>query len=214
MKHFHFVAAAVAVAFVFAQSAGAQDEVGSKYIGFNIGQANADDYCGNAAACDDEDTGAAFYGGYNLHENFAIELGVASLGDFISSGTIRGTSTFAELQDEFGTIYVGGASKIKANDRVVLFGKAGVHWWSTESKIDTSAVTYTLKDNGINLFYGIGGQVALPPSDKYKLVLEYQVFQVRDAHKGQVLTFDRNTIGIAGIDNDIKQLSLGLTWTF
>jgi len=106
MKHFHFVAVAAAVAFTFAQSAGAQDAVGSKYWGASIGSSEVDDHCDGIATCDSEDTGLAVYGGYNFHENFAAEYGFAYLGEAIR--TTRAQTTSGDLTPTFTQRSDGG----------------------------------------------------------------------------------------------------------
>jgi len=217
MKHFHFVAVAAAVAFTFAQSAGAQDAVGSKYWGASIGQSELDDYCDGVAICDGEDTGLAVYGGYNFHENFAAEYGFAYLGETTRTGralTTSGDRTPEFTQtDDVGSLFGVGVGKINVNERVALFGKAGLHYWNAESTFTSSSGSHVIEDNGIGLLYGVGGQVTLP-NDKIKLVLEYQIFKLKDVYKGQTVRIGGSLYGTSGSDADIKQLRVGFLYTF
>jgi len=70
-----------------------------------------------------------------------------------------------------------------------------------------------VEDNGIGLLYGVGGQVTLP-NDKIKLVLEYQIFKLKDVYKGQTVRIGGNLYGTSGSDADIKQLRVGFLYTF
>jgi len=217
MKHFHFVAVAAAVAFTFAQSAGAQDAVGSKYWGATIGSSEVDDHCDGIATCDSEGTGLAVYGGYNFHENFAAEYGFAYLGEAIRTTRAQTTSgdltpTFTQKSDG-GSLFGVGVGKINLNEKIGLFGKAGIHYWNVESAFTSSSGSHVVEDNGIGLLYGVGGQVTLP-NDKIKLVLEYQIFKLKDVYKGQTVRIGGNLYGTSGSDADIKQLRVGFLYTF
>ncbi|MDD9851562.1 MAG: outer membrane beta-barrel protein [Gammaproteobacteria bacterium] len=210
MKLFRFVAAAAAVTLAFAQGVGAQDEAGGKYIGFSIGQSEIDGYCDGFTVCDGKNTGAAVYGGYNFHKNFAMEVGLAYLGE--SRRTVPFNSIAVTQRNEIATFYAAGVGKINASETVTLFGKAGVHRWNIESGY-TNITPSTLEDDGIDFHYGIGGSASLP-NDKIKLVLEYQVFRVTDVYQGRIVTIGNQTGAVAGSDRDIKQFNIGLTYTF
>lgn len=217
MKHFHLMAAAVAVALAFVQSAGAQDAIGSKYWGASIGSFELDDYCDGVDTCDGESTGLAVYGGYNLHENFAAEYGFSYQGETTRTGRAQTTSgdltpPFTQ-RDDIGSLYVVGVGKINVSEKISIFGKAGIHYWNAESTFTSSSGSHVIEDNGISLLYGVGGQVSLP-NDKIKLVLEYQIFKLNDVYKGQTVRIGGNLYGTTGSDADIKQLSIGFTYTF
>jgi len=188
MKHFHFVAAAAAIAFTLAQSAGAQDAVGSKYWGASIGSSELDDYCDGVDTCDGEDIGLAVYGGYNFHENFAGEYGFAYLGETTRAGRARATSGDITppltQRDDVGSLYVVGVGKINVNEKISLFGKAGIHYWNAESTFTSSSGSHVIEDNGISPLYGVGGQVSLP-NDKIKLVLKLEFNQQVQLHRSE-----------------------------
>jgi len=217
MKYPHPMALAVAaVTFLLMPVAVAQDGAGTWYVGFSIDNVQVDGYCDSRTACDDETTGETIYGGYNLHENFAVEIGSGGLGE-PEDTTVYDTTNFGDFtlaqKHELKTFYGAVVGKINVNERFSLFGKAGVHRWDVESGLTINNST-TIQDDGVDLFYGIGGQVSLSPGNEWKVVAGYQIFKLSDAYKGQVVTLDRIPIGSAGTDRDIKQLSLGLTYTF
>jgi len=139
----HFMAA-FAVALTFAlQSANAQDDVGRFYLGGNIGQVEADDFCVSdgtidgitfTTSCDDKDTGAKLYGGYNIHKNFAVEIGYIDFGESqitISNvdRVVRGRTTTKESTNSF---FFAGIGKIHVHPKVSIFGKIGLHRWDAE----------------------------------------------------------------------------------
>lgn len=55
------------------------------YLGGKIGQTWLDDSCKSGRQCDDESFGGGIYVGYDLFDNFAVEVGYDYLGDFESS---------------------------------------------------------------------------------------------------------------------------------
>lgn len=217
MKYSHSAAFCVAVVtFLFTPAATAQDEAGTWYVGFSVDNVQVDGYCDTRTACDDETTEKTIYGGYNFHENFAVEIGGGGLGESGDS-TVYDTADFGDFtlvqRNELETFYGAVVGKINVSERFTLFGKAGAHRWDVESRLAINAST-TIQDDGVDLFYGIGGQMSLPPSNKWKVVMGYQIFKLSDVYKGQVVVLDRIPLASAGTDRDIKQFNIGLTYTF
>jgi len=215
MKNLFMATFVVAFTFTLSQPAGAQDDVGRWYIGGSIGQTKVDDYCDSSAIvtvrnCSDTDTGLAIYGGYNLHENFAVEGGYIDFGEV--TATFRINSADAINKDELWSLFGAGVGKINVGERVTLFGKAGLHRWTADKTL-TNANPMGFDDDGVDLFYGIGGQVSLP-GDKFKIRLEYQIFKVGDPYEGEVFSIGGSAYEFVGNSTDVKLLSIGLTYTF
>ncbi|MDD9800685.1 MAG: outer membrane beta-barrel protein [Gammaproteobacteria bacterium] len=215
--------AAFVVAFTFAlQPANAQDDVGRWYLGGGIGQSEEDDYCDGSSTlalgsgritvtnCDGKDTGVKLYGGYHFHENFSVEGGYADFGETKGGGIIDGTfqtstgsRTFNNdpftVKEEASSLFGAVVGRINVRPKVTLLGKIGVHRWDYELT-PGGAATIPSSDNGVDLFYGIGGEVAPFPNEKIKLRAEYEMFKLDDVNDTA--------------DGDISLLSLGLTYTF
>jgi len=209
--------AALVVAFTFAltQPANAQNIGGDRYIGFSIGETELDDACESGAtvtvtSCDDKDTGFAIYGGYNFHENFGVEGGYIDFGEAKVTATLN-NATFTG-KDELWSFYGAGIGKINVSEKVTLFGKIGFHRWEADRKL-SSANSISFDDDGIDLFYGVGGQVSLP-GDKFNIRLEYQIFEVEDPYKGETFAFGDTAYRTAGSSNEVSFMSLGITYTF
>jgi len=218
----HFMAA-FAVALTFAlQSANAQDDVGRFYLGGSIGQTKIDDdFCDVLIRpkpnCDNKDTSAKLYGGYNIHKNFAVEIGYIDFGEYQMNLSIedRGTYSFSRtrltLKQSINSFFFAGIGKINVHPKITLFGKIGLHRWNTHTEwvftnfgmwnglgivhnwYDNQGSTVDSKDT--DYFYGIGGEVAPFSNQKIKLRMEYEMFE-----------FDGNRY--------LDFLSLGVTYTF
>ena len=200
MKNPLMAVLATVVTLTLTQPANAQS-VGDGYLGGSIVQTTVDDYCDSGATvtvtnCSDDDTSVKLYGGYNLHKNFAVEGGYIDFGEVKGTGTL--TSGFSSpVKSSAKSFFFAGIGKIHIHPKANLFGKFGLHRWDAE--VETNLVD--IDDDDVDLFYGIGGEVALFPNQNIKLRLEYEMFELE------------NFIS-SGTDADLKSLSLGIIYTF
>jgi len=215
-------AAFVAVFSFASHSANAQEYAGQRYVGISIGQIK-NDFCDFlhftagvtrvtrvTRTCPDKDTdGIKFYVGHNLHKNFAVEAGFIDFGEFKSIYTVRVRSTTAQRgfviseKTSGNSLFVAGIGKIHVHPKVALFGKVGLHRWDIEFKID--GVGDSTDDNGVDLFYGIGGEVAPFSNNKIKLRMEYEMFPTEAF--GLPKDEERNAF-------DFESFSIGITYAF
>lgn len=211
----HFMAA-FAVAFTFAlQSANAQDDVGRWYVGGSIGKSKfsgiaLDDFCDSvfeATKCSDKDTSVKFYGGYTPHKNFSVEGGFIEFGQ---AKIIYGSGQFTvTVESGVKSFFLAGMGKIRVHPEAILFGKFGLHQWQWDLGLDQGDVDLDLEDDGVDLFYGIGGEVAPFSNKKIKLRMEYEMFELENFYD----THDLVEL-IDDIDTDLEFLSIGVTYTF
>jgi len=201
-----FMAAFIVAFTLTLQPANAQDDVGRWYLGGGIGQIKLDDYCNSSATitvtnCSGTDTGVKLYGGYNFHKNFAMEGGVIDFGELKATATRTDDQRSLPVRTSGNSFFAAGMGKIHVHPKATLFGKAGVHRWDVEVKTDITGIDVGVDDDGVDFFYGIGGEVAPFPNEKIKLRAEYEIFRVENFRD-------------SGADSDFEFLSLGLTYTF
>lgn len=203
---------ATVATFILTQPTSAQNDVGRWYLGGGIGQAEVDDFCDGSdtrltlTTCDGKDTGIKLYGGYHFHENFSVEGGYADFGERKANGTVNGNingRTFNNdpftTEQEYSSLFGAVVGRINIQPKVTLLGKIGIHRWDWKLT-PGGAATVSRSDDGVDFFYGIGGEVAPFPNGRIKLRAEYEMFKLNDV--------------IDVVDEDVKFLSLGLTYTF
>jgi len=203
------MAAFVAAFFIASQSANAQEHVGQRYFGVNIGQTKTDAYeCDGGASvdwtnCPDKDTGIKLYVGHNLHKNFAVEAGFIDFGEFKSNFAFNDNGRIAHglVKISGKSLFVAGMGKIHVHPKVTLFGKVGLHRWDIEAGIEGEFDSIDVDDDGVDWFYGIGGEVAPFTNERIKLRAEYEMFTAEDFNN-------------SGSDFDFEFLSIGVTYAF
>jgi len=220
----------VAVFSFASHSANAQEYAGQRYVGISIGQIK-NDYCDfvrfdtnddalsfTRTCPDTDDDGIKFYVGHNLHKNFAVEAGFIDFGEFkpnlattryatfdgdnFSAGDVLASNSLP-AKTSGNSLFVAGIWKIHVHPKVALFGKVGLHRWDIEFKIKSArfGIDFDTDDNGVDLFYGIGGEVAPFPNNKIKLRMEYEMFPTEafglpDADERNAFDFESFSIGI------------------
>lgn len=131
------------------------------YVGGGAGQAYVDE-----ADYDDEDTSLSLFGGYQFNRYFAIE------GGYIDLGEIEPGSGGASLEAD--TLHVSAIGMYPVNDRLSLYGKAGLHSWDA----DTGLAVLDGEDSSTDLTYGAGAQYRF--TDRFSLRAELVRFQMED----------------------------------
>ena len=108
-----------------AASVFAQEEKGG-YLGFSVGSTHYGARCqGSASPCDSSDTGFRAFGGYQFHRNFALELGIASLGKAPPDAEIQRTARDVEATASALDLLAIGF--VPVSERVRLYGKLGIY---------------------------------------------------------------------------------------
>lgn len=209
-------ALAVAVTFTLTSAANAQSHE-SRYAGFSLGQTELDDACRSNAAinfpsCKAKDGAAAVYGGWDFHRNVAVEGGYIDFGKRKATTMIRSGGDSFKTKNKLRSVYIAGIGKVHLGERVTLFGKIGSHWWKADAKL-SNADPAKFGDEGNDMFYGVGGQLSLP-GGKFKVRLEYQIFEVKDAYKGKRFLVNNRGLRVAASSNEFKFLSVGLVYAF
>jgi OOP family OmpA-OmpF porin len=143
--------AALALSFVAAPAAFAADAAKNMYVGIGVGQSEIrDDFgCGGITGCssDNKDTAWRMYGGMQILDLLAVEMGYRDLGE-------------GKLD------YTGGSDKVKGKgvdmtaigtlsvtDTITVMGRGGLMRWAVDTDSDSAT--------GISPLYGIGAKFSL-----------------------------------------------------
>ena len=143
--------------------------------GFYIGAGIGNSFYGSEAAIgqqvqdiSENSTGYKFFGGFNTPSIFGIEGGYRNFGTVDTD--IEGLSF--ESQTTGWDVY--GMAHFEVLMILDLFAKAGVLFWSSESKLVGDIVG---DDSGTAFSWGLGAGVSLGPIG---VRLEYENFQIKD----------------------------------
>jgi OOP family OmpA-OmpF porin len=130
------------------------------YVGASAGRADFRRACeGVTVSCDDNDTAARLFVGYQFGRTGALELGYADLGKARASGTVSGAAASAE-----GKVTAWDAVAVAlhpVSERFSLMGKLG--FYRAETKVSGSAsiagfsATAADADRNTGLTFGLGG---------------------------------------------------------
>lgn len=175
-----YLAAAMASALSLSTpaTAGFFDLTLAPFIGASAGQASYDVSCPTTSTCDDSDTAWKIYGGLEVNEYLAMEVGYADLGEAKFSGTPSGTAEVNGM-----TVQVVGTFAI--NPSVSLIGRGGMNFLNLE-KNGTIAGTpnnpnnNNVGDTDVAWSLGLGAQYNLNKSVGLRAEWE-RYFKVGDA---------------------------------
>jgi OOP family OmpA-OmpF porin len=90
MREARFAALAAALALSTPASAGFFDFTLAPFVGAAIGQSSSDIRCPTATNCDDTDTAWKIFGGLEVNEYIAMEIGYADMGEVGYKGAVSG----------------------------------------------------------------------------------------------------------------------------
>ena len=120
---------------------------------------------------DEKDNGYSLYTGFSVIENVDLEVSYNDFGEASLSGVsgnqfkIDGTTyqftATATLSVKATSIGVAAKPKLQLSDGVILYGKLGVHQWDSEFKVSSTDTSATLDDDGSDVYYGAGLEVAI-----------------------------------------------------
>jgi len=174
MKTIYLAAAmASAVSLSAPATAGFFDFTLAPFVGVSAGQATHDMACPAGSTCDDTDTAWKIYGGLEVNEFIAMEVGYADLGEVKVGGTPSGTAEVNGM-----TIQLIGTYAI--NPSFSLIGRGGMNILNLE-KNGTIAGTPTrnVGDTDVAWSLGLGGQYNLNKSVGLRVEWE-RYFEVGD----------------------------------
>ena len=120
---------------------------------------------------DEKDNGYSLYTGFSVIENVDLEVSYNDFGEASLSGVsgnqfkIDGTTyeftATATLSVKATSIGVAAKPKLQLSDGVIIYGKLGVHQWDSEFKVSSTDTSATLDDDGSDVYYGAGLEVAI-----------------------------------------------------
>lgn len=155
-----YLAAAMASALSLSTSAtaGFFDLTLAPFIGASAGQASYDVSCPTTSTCDDSDTAWKVYGGLEVNEYIAMEVGYADLGEAKFSGTPSGTAEVNGM-----TMQVVGTLAISPS--LSIIGRGGMNFLNLE-KNGTIAGTPNNNEGDTDVAWslGVGAQYNLSKS--------------------------------------------------
>ena len=119
---------------------------------------------------DEKDTGYSLYAGMPINENLDIEISYQDFGEasfsgvagnqFIYKSTTYEFITTASAKKTVDSYGIAAKPKYNINDNVTVYGKLGLHNWDSEYKFNVATANANVSDDGTDIFYGAGIQVA------------------------------------------------------
>jgi len=163
------------------------------YLGGNIGQTQAKDWCsgiaGSGISCDDKDTAFKILGGYNINRNFAAELGYSNFGKVKAS--------LGALTDEAkATAWeLSAVGSYPVANQFSVFGRLGLYFADVKENTNFAG---NFKHTNNDLTYGFGV--------RYDFSREVGV-------RGEWQRYGK--VGGGDIDkSDVDVISVGVVWNF
>lgn len=169
-----YLAAAMASALSLSApaTAGFFDFTLAPFVGVSAGQSTFDLSCDAGSTCDDTDTAWKIYGGLEVNEYIAMEIGYADLGEAKFSGATSGTAEVNGM-----TMQVIGTYAI--NPSFSLIGRGGMNFLNLEINETTAGVSSNAGDTDVAWSLGVGAQYNLSKSVGFRAEWE-RYFNVGD----------------------------------
>ncbi len=148
-----------------------------------------------AVAIDDSDRSWTVGFGYDTHRFVAVEFAYSDLGRFPLTLPVNGSPIGGEFQARTAT-----AAMLPYTDLggVRLFGRLGLGYWETETRLAGGVIAAPIEDNGTSPVYGLGADFTLGRYGyRWKARLEWS----RHLDVGETATTGRS---------DVERFSLGL----
>lgn len=171
--------------------------VGATHVNARTSNFSSPNICsivGVKCSIDNNDKSWQLYGGYQISPHLAIEGTVIDLGRTanINDGTVRGTQ-------ETKSVAITAVGKVPLGGYASLYGKAGIHHWDSDTRINNSRTSAS----GTDPVVGLGMEYKMAPQwtarmgwDRYFNVGKNNV--ILDSNGPQTLKTDVDvyTIGI------------------
>lgn len=133
------------------------------YLGASAGVADADQ------SFLDNSHSFSVTAGYELHDNFALELAYVDLGDMDDN-------IGAGLSVNIDGLVFSAVGKVPVTESIDLFAKVGLFAW--DARADRDAFGTVLKDDGADAAFGVGA--SLDVTDNLGLYAQFQQFDIDD----------------------------------
>lgn len=148
------------------------------YIGAGFGQSNYDTGVSGltgTASHDKKDNGYKLFAGYNFNKFVAVEGHYADFGKTSLSGNTGDTfvhdgTTYSFLANNVtltsnaSSLGLAGVFSYPVTNAITPFAKLGLHYWEDDGKASSSVANYNDGDDGTDLFFGIGMNIAINES--------------------------------------------------
>lgn len=130
------------------------------YLGGSVGQSDFDDSNAvpdliTSGTVDGTDTGYKIFGGYQFNQNFGVELAYVDLGKATYSGTFFGAPVTGGTVKTSG-FNISAVGTLPLGSSFALFGKVGAFAWEAKANDTTGGVSFSGKEDGTDLSYGLG----------------------------------------------------------
>jgi len=142
---------------LFCATAAAQYDTPRRfYAGASVSHSNAERWCTGAggASCDDTSVAGKLFGGYQLDQTFAVEVGYTYLGKFKAS--LPGGSDETKVQ----ALEASVVATWPIAARTALFGRFGGYYASVRETISFAGSS---SDNNVDLTFGFGVRYDVTP---------------------------------------------------
>ena len=103
--------------------------------------------------------------GYSASPFFAVEIGFQDFGEI-------GVPESSDIRAEIQSYQVSVLGYLPLCQNITGYVKVGLDYWEVEVSATTDLSALTLKDNGENLFYGVGAELML--DEQTSAFIEYQ----------------------------------------
>jgi OOP family OmpA-OmpF porin len=146
-------------------SATALAQDGRAYLGFALGQSQADLDCTGTTSCEDSDTAWKVFGGYAFNRHFALEAGYANLGEASASVPAFGGIPAADVAIETTAFELVGVGLLPLAERFSVYGKLGLYRADTEVRVSFAGLgSVSRSDDNTDLTFGLGLRYDVTPS--------------------------------------------------
>lgn len=136
------------------------------YLGGSVGQTEVDyEAVAGTTVTDDSDTSWKIFGGYNINENFAVEVAYQDLGD--NSAVVLGQQTNLDAE----ALSIALVGKLPINDQFEVFGKLG--YADVEADADVPSLNASVSASDSDVLYGIGAVYSVTDAVDVRLEWEH-----------------------------------------
>ncbi len=130
--------------------------VNKLYYGGSFIRSDMGNFCNNSPECDSKDIGWELYGGYHWKDGIAAEL------QYIAAGDVQNETK--NIRSEISGFGLHVAKSIPLNEKLKIFGKAGMFRWSADNTDGSRS--------GTDWSFGIGSTYQI--NDTFRIRGEWQ----------------------------------------
>jgi len=146
--------AAIVLMFAAVPAAAQSTDLPVVYAGIALGGARAEGFCtgvsGPGVTCDDTGGALKLYGGYQFNRNFAVELGLGGMGEWVAQGPGGRVEISTGVAEALGMVI------LPLGESVAIYGKLGVYRARTEARANTTTVVGNFEEDNVDVTAGFG----------------------------------------------------------